>query len=106
MGGGCNEAATARSARVGQSLEQSVVAREHSPQSLRECCDSSRLLGLQMPKESCGSSYGLACIVDYVVQPRQAFEQESSEQLDAWCMSQIKAMDLQPVAKLRKIALL
>jgi len=47
-------------------------------------------------EETCRSTYGLASIIEKVVQPRQPLDQEPREEFDARGMTQIETVELEP----------
>jgi hypothetical protein len=82
------------------------VAREHPAPLAGKRRERRRLGREQMTKEAGRPPHGLARVVQDVVEPRQPFREKPREQLDARCVPQIEAEDLQPLAKLREIRLL
>src|SRR5690242_8558596 len=81
------------------------MARQRAAQCFGE---SGHRLGLpreQMLKESRGSPYRLTCVVEDVVESRQALEQKAREELDTGGVSEIEAVNLESFAKGREIRL-
>src|SRR6185312_13991330 len=87
-------------------VPQLRMTRKHAATGLRQRGKWCGLASQQMVKESRRPSHGLAGVVQNVVEPWQALEQVAREQLDARCVPQIEAVNLQTLAERRKIPFL
>jgi hypothetical protein len=73
---------------------QFIVIASGNPASGRQARPWIRPRAEQVLKKTRRPTHGLAGIVQDVIEPRQPFEQEPREQLDARRMAQIEAMNL------------